>query len=146
MKESMDVLSTVTNAITLLLLAIVAISLVVGGVGITNILYVVVTERTSEIGLRKAVGATYKDIMLQILFESILITMLAGLVGIIIGIGAAYLISILAKNYGLAWRFVVPIQAYLTAIIFSLIFGVLFGLFPARKAARLQPIEAMRKE
>ena len=146
MQESLAVLGTVTNAVTYLLLALVAISLVVGGVGITNILYVIVTERTQEIGLRKAVGATYRDIMLQILIESIMITVLAGLTGIVIGVIMSYFISLIAVSYGLAWKFIVPLKAYLTAIIFSLVFGVLFGLFPARKAARLNPVEALRKE
>jgi len=146
MAESIEVLGTVTNAITLLLLAIVAISLVVGGVGIMNILYVVVSERTMEIGLRKAVGATYRDIMFQIIIESILITSLASLAGIIFGVALAFLISIFAKSYGLAWKFLIPAEAYITAILFSIIFGVLFGLFPARKAAKLDPIVALRKE
>ncbi len=146
MAESVEVLSTVTNAITILLLAIVAISLVVGGVGITNVLYVIVSERTAEIGLRKAVGATYKDIMRQFLYESIIITLLAGIIGTIFGGLVSYLISIAANSYGLNWKFIVPPEAFITAFGFSLIFGVLFGIFPARKAARLQPVEALRKE
>jgi len=146
MIESLAMLKTVTNAITWLLIGIVAISLVVGGVGVMNIMYVVVSERTSEIGLRKAVGATFRDIMLQFLIESVLITLLGGIIGIALGIGASYLIAVGARNYGLAWKFIVPLKAYIVAIGFSTVFGVLFGLYPARQAARLDPIEALRNE
>lgn len=146
MQEMMDILGTITGAITLLLLSIVGISLVVGGVGVMNIMYVVVSERTMEIGLRKAVGAKSSNIIMQFLFESIFITLMGGAVGIVIGIGAAYLIYWGAKNYGLDWNFNVPLEAYITALGFSVVFGVLFGLYPARKAARLNPIEALRKE
>ena len=146
MTESMEIMETVTGAITILLLAIVAISLVVGGVGILNIMYVVVTERTSEIGLRKAVGATYRSIMSQFLLEAVLITILGGIIGIILGVVISYLISFGANSYGLDWDFSIPIKAFVTALSFSTIFGILFGVYPARKAARLDPIEALRRE
>jgi putative ABC transport system permease protein len=146
MIEALATLKTVTDALTYLLLAIIIISLLVGGVGVMNIMYVVVSERTAEIGLRKAVGATFKDIMLQFLVESIMITLLGGIIGIALGWGLAYLIAVVAKNYGLAWQFTVPLQAYLVALGFSLVFGVLFGLYPARQAAKLDPIEALRNE
>jgi putative ABC transport system permease protein len=146
MTESMEIMETVTGAITLLLLAIVAISLVVGGVGILNIMYVVVTERTSEIGLRKAVGANFRDIMLQFLIESVLITIAGGIIGILLGICISFIIFIGARNSGLDWEFSVPIKAYIVALTFSTFFGILFGLYPARKAARLDPIEALRSE
>jgi putative ABC transport system permease protein len=146
MAEMMKTLGTITNALTILLLAIVAISLIVGGVGIMNIMYVIVSERTSEIGLRKAVGAKFYDIMLQFLVESILVTVIGGVVGIVVGVGISYLIYFGATNYGYDWRFSVPPRAYIIALIFSLVFGVLFGLYPARKAAKLDPINALRKE
>ncbi len=146
MQESMDILETVTGAVTLLLLAIVAISLVVGGVGILNIMYVVVTERTHEIGLRKAVGARYSDIMYQFLIESVIITILGGIIGSIIGSGISYLISLGAGYAGLDWQFSIPAQAFYVAIGFSAFFGVAFGLYPARKAARMDPITALRNE
>ena len=146
MEEMMEMLNIITDAITILLLAIVGISLLVGGVGITNIMYVVVNERTSEIGLRKSVGARKKDVLIQFLIESILITLLGGILGILIGIGASYLISQGAGYYGLAWEFTIPIKSYLTALGFSLVFGVIFGLYPARKAATLDPITALRLE
>lgn len=146
MTEMMDMLDIITGAITYLLLAIVAISIVVGGVGIMNIMYVIVSERTSEIGLRKAVGANFSDIMSQFVIESILITIIGGVVGIIIGVAISYLISIGANYYGLDWEFSVPIKAYVVAFSFSLVFGVAFGAYPARKAARMQPAEALRNE
>jgi putative ABC transport system permease protein len=146
MVEAMEIMDTVTNAITLLLLAIVVISLVVGGVGILNIMYVVVTERTAEIGLRKAVGARYRDILMQFLIESILVTIIGGIIGIILGVGISFLIAWGASNYGFDWEFKVPIKAFFIAVGFSAFFGLVFGVYPARKAARLDPIEALRAE
>ncbi|MFH1662240.1 MAG: ABC transporter permease [Candidatus Falkowbacteria bacterium] len=146
MTESMEIMETVTGAITLLLLAIVAISLVVGGVGILNIMYVVVTERTSEIGLRKAVGARYKDIMFQFLIEAIIITIIGGIAGIIIGVLVSFLIFWGANSYGLDWDFVIPLKAFIVALGFSAVFGIAFGVYPARKAARMDPITALRNE
>lgn len=146
MAEMLSMLDTITNALTILLLAIVAISLIVGGVGIMNIMYVVVSERTAEIGLRKAVGAKYNDIMLQFLIESILVTLIGGVIGIVAGVAIAILISWGANAYGLDWRFGIPLKAYIVALVFSIIFGIFFGLYPARKAAKLDPITALRNE
>jgi putative ABC transport system permease protein len=146
MQESMDILDTVTGAITLMLLAIVAISLIVGGVGVMNIMYVIITERTAEIGLRKAVGAKYRDIMMQFLVESVIITLIGAVVGVLVGIGASYLISVGANYYGLDWDFVIPLKAYYVSLAFAVVFGLGFGIYPARKAARLDPIEALRQE
>ncbi len=146
MTEMMNTLNTVMNAITLLLLAIVAISLVVGGVGIMNVMYVVVTERTAEIGLRKAVGAKYADIMLQFLIESVIVTVIGGVIGIFFGILFSFLISYGANSYGLDWQFSIPLRAFVVALGFSAVFGILFGIYPARKAAKMDPIEALRNE
>jgi putative ABC transport system permease protein len=146
MADMMKTLDTITGAITLLLLAIVAISLIVGGVGILNVMYVVVTERTAEIGLRKAVGARYSDIMWQFITESILVTLAGGVIGIIIGIGLSYAIFIGARSFGLDWNFSIPIKAYITALSFSIFAGLVFGVNPARRAARMDPVEALRKE
>lgn len=147
MAELLSTLDTITSALTFLLLAIVAISLLVGGVGIMNIMYVVVTERTAEIGLRKAVGAKFNDIMKQFLVEAVLITLLGGIIGIVIGAGISGLIAVVATKFlNLQWEFIIPPKAYITSIIFSIICGVVFGVYPARKAAHLDPIEALRSE
>lgn len=146
MAEALKTLETVTDAITILLLAIVAISLVVGGVGIMNIMYVIVSERTKEIGLRKAVGARYGEILKQFLFESVIITVLGGIIGVTIGIVFSYLISFGANYFGFDWKFAIPIKSFIVAFGFSFIFGVVFGVYPARKAARMDPIKALRSE
>lgn len=130
-----------TSTITLLLGSIAAISLLVGGIGIMNIMMVSVTERTREIGIRKALGATYRDIMLQFLIESIVIGILGGTGGIILGIVASLLIATLG---GL--NTVVSVLAVLVSFSFSVAVGLFFGIYPARKAALLDPIEALRFE
>ena len=145
MVEAQEMIDTVMGAITLLLISIVTISLIVGGVGIMNIMYVAVSERSEEIGLRKAVGANYSDIMKQFLIESILITLLGAIIGIIVGIIISFFISIGANYSNLDWEFSIPANAYLVAICFSIICGILFGLYPAREAGKLDPIMALRK-
>jgi len=146
MSEMMSMLDTITGALTILLLSIVAVSLVVGGVGVMNVMYLIVSERTPEIGLRKAVGARFRDIMIQFLAESVLVTIIAGFVGIILGLAFSYLLALGASYYGFDWRFIVPFRAFVVAFLFSVFFGIFFGIFPARKAARLEAVEALRKE
>lgn len=140
-------LSTITSVLTLFLAAVAAISLLVGGIGIMNIMLVSVTERTKEIGLRKALGATYKDILTQFLTEAILLTGAGGVVGVLLGTVLSYGISlILSKVAGLAWVFSFPVGATLLGIGVSGGIGLIFGLYPARKAAQKSPIEALRYE
>ena len=146
MKEMLETTSTITNGITILLLLIVAVSLIVGGVGILNVMYVIVSERTPEIGLRKAVGAKFRDIMTQFLVESVLITLIGAFFGIILGIFFSFLICVGANYFGLEWKFVVPLKSFVVSILFAIFFGVIFGIFPARKAGKLNPVEALRKE
>jgi putative ABC transport system permease protein len=137
----METASETTGTITLLLANIAAISLVVGGIGIMNIMLVSVTERTREIGIRKALGARYADILLQFLIEAVVIGVTGGMIGIALGIGASYVISMLA-----GWNTVVSSSAIVLSFGFSVLIGLFFGIYPARKAALLDPIEALRYE
>jgi putative ABC transport system permease protein len=130
-----------TQTITLLLGNIAAISLLVGGIGIMNIMLVSVTERTREIGIRKALGATYYNILLQFLIEAIVIGVTGGLIGILLGIGTSLAISAVA-----GWNTVISVASILLAFGFSVLIGLFFGIYPARKAALLDPIEALRYE
>lgn len=130
-----------TRTITLLLGNIAAISLLVGGIGIMNIMLVSVTERTREIGIRKALGATYYNILLQFLIEAIVIGVTGGLIGVLLGMGASLAISAIA-----GWNTVVSISSIVLAFSFSVLIGLFFGIYPARKAALLDPIDALRYE
>ena len=129
------------QVMTMLLASIAGVSLIVGGIGIMNIMLVSVTERTKEIGVRVAIGATEQDVQRQFLLESVVLSLLGGAVGIIVGIGSSILI-----NYVLHWTVSVSALAIGAAVIFSTAIGVAFGYYPARKAARLDPIEALRFE
>lgn len=146
MAEMLDTLGTVTGAVTYLLLAIVLISLLVGGVGIMNIMYVTVTERTPEIGLRKAMGASKNDVIRQFLIESLLITFWGWLLGVVLGVLAAYLLSSLALYFNINWQFVFPTSGLGISFLFSLACGFLFGYRPAIQASKLDPVTALRKE
>ena len=146
MDEIRSTLETVVGGITLLLIALVCISLVVGGVGITNIMYVTVTERTFEIGLRKSLGAKSKDILWQFLIEAMMLTSAGGVVGVIFGILVSYGIYLGATSFGLKWIFTVPLYAVILSIGFSTAVGLFFGIYPAKRAAELDPIVAIRKE
>lgn len=146
MTEAKAMIDTIFNGITLLLIALAGISLLVGGVGIMNIMYVSVTERTFEIGLRKAVGAQRKLILWQFLLEAVIITLLGGAGGIIVGVGAAYLISLIAGLFGFSWQFVLPPSSIAIAFGFCAGVGLIFGYYPARHAANLDPISALRHE
>ncbi|MDP2927138.1 MAG: ABC transporter permease [bacterium] len=138
----------VTDALTALLLSVAAISLIVGGIGIMNIMLVSVTERTREIGLRKAVGATENDILIQFLLEAVLLTAIGGIIGIAVGAGFSFLTSlILTQVVGFGWGFSFPFSAAAAGLIVSSLVGLIFGLYPARKAAaKKDPIEALRYE
>jgi len=146
-QTAIDQVKTITNVLTSFLIAVAAISLIVGGVGIMNIMLVSVTERTREIGLRKAVGATNSDIMSQFLMEAVFLTGLGGIIGIILGASLSLLAAlILSKVVGLDWIFTFPISAMLLGIGVSAGVGFVFGLYPARQAAKKSPIEALRYE
>jgi putative ABC transport system permease protein len=130
-----------SRVLALLLAAVASVSLLVGGIGIMNIMLVSVTERTREIGLRMAVGARTRDILGQFLVEAVTLSLIGGLVGVALGIGASVLIAELA-----GWRIVLSPEAVGLAVAFAFVIGVFFGFYPARKAARLNPVEALRFE
>jgi putative ABC transport system permease protein len=144
--QVLDIYNTIFNGITILLIAIASISLIVGGVGIMNIMYVVVTERTAEIGLKKALGATNSDILKEFLIESVLVTILGGIIGVLFGSLLSWLLAIIATANGLTWVFTVPLYAIAIAVGVSAAIGISFGVLPARSAAKLDPIEALRYE
>jgi putative ABC transport system permease protein len=144
--QALDMITTVTNALQFFLAAMAALSLVVGGIGIMNIMLVSVTERTREIGLRKAVGANNFDIMSQFLIEAVSITVLGGLIGIAGGVILSTFISIVAKLLGYNWSLVISPASIIIAVTVSALVGIAFGLYPARKASRLEPVEALRYE
>jgi len=129
------------RTMSLLLGAIASVSLLVGGIGIMNIMLVSVTERTREIGIRMAVGARERDILTQFLIEAVTLSLIGGIVGIGLGVGGSALLSFLAQ-----WETLIAPQAILLAFLFSTVVGVFFGYYPARKAASLDPIEALRYE
>lgn len=137
----MDTMMETANTITMLLGCIAAISLLVGGIGIMNIMLVSVTERTREIGIRKALGATYDNILLQFLIEAMVIGIVGGTLGVLLGVGASYAIS-----YFAGWMTIISVPVILIAVLFSVGIGLFFGIYPARKAALLDPIEALRYE
>jgi len=130
-----------SRILTLLLAAVASVSLVVGGIGIMNIMLVSVTERTREIGLRMAVGARTKDILGQFLVEAITLSLIGGLIGVALGVGGALAIGKIA-----GWRILLSPESIVLAVAFSFAIGVFFGFYPARKAARLNPVEALRFE
>ena len=141
MSDIKDTLETTTKTMSMLLGAIAGISLLVGGIGIMNIMLVSVTERTREIGLRKAIGATNKDILVQFLIEAMLMSFLGGIFGVFFGWAVATLITVFA-----GWAVKVSLFSVVLSTSFSLVVGILFGLWPAKKAAALDPIEALRYE
>lgn len=140
-------LSTITTALTWFLVAVASIALFVGGVGIMNIMLVAVTERTREIGLRKALGATNRDILSQFLLEAVLLTAIGGIIGIILGSFLAFIIAFgLSKGLGLNWQFVFPWSGAILGFTVSTLIGLVFGGYPASQASKKSPIEALRYE
>lgn len=141
MNSIMETMEETTGTLTLFLGAVAAISLVVGGIGIMNIMLVSVTERTREIGVRKALGATYNVIVTQFLIEAVVISLMGGIIGIALGIGASKLIGLAS-----GMSTVISIPTIVMSFAFSMAIGLIFGIYPARKAAKLNPIDALHYE
>lgn len=141
LKQDMEQINTIMSILQLVIGSIAAISLLVGGIGVMNIMLVSVTERTREIGIRKALGAEYKDIMIQFLIEAVAISTIGGSIGTLIGLSGGFILAIVTK-----FPFVVSPLTVVIAFIFSAAIGIFFGLYPANKAARMNPIDALRYE
>ena len=141
MKETLDMVNSITGTVTLMVGAIAAISLLVGGIGIMNIMYVTVTERTREIGLRMAVGAKNRTILRQFLFESTILSLLGGVVGMVLGVAIAWLATLV-----LVWPFTLNAGVIVGSFVVCAAIGMFFGWYPARKASMLDPITALRFE
>ncbi len=144
--QALNILSSVTDVLKYFLVSISAISLLVGGVGIMNIMLISVKQRIWEIGLRKAIGAQKKNILFQFLTESIFLTLFGGVTGILIGVGLSYLISLIVISLGYEWRFIVTTGSVLLSFSISLLVGLVFGMYPAYKAGKVSPMEALRYE
>jgi putative ABC transport system permease protein len=145
-KDALDLVTTITDALRYFLAAMAALSLLVGGVGIMNIMLVGVTERTREIGIRKALGATKRQIRFQFLLEAVILTLIGGLVGLISGFLASYLIAVIVSSLGYDWAFVISLPSAVLALGISALIGIIFGYYPAKRASSLNPIEALRYE
>lgn len=144
--SAIEIISTVTDAMRYFLLAVGTISLIVGGVGVMNVMLIAVNQRINEVGLRKAVGAKNSDVMIQFLIESATISFVGGVWGIIFGIAVSYLASVIINSLGYDWKFIISPISILVAVSVSVLIGIFFGLYPARKASKISPMEALRYE
>lgn len=144
--SAIKLIEKITDILRYFLLAVGAMSLLVGGVGIMNVMLIAVNQRIREVGLRKSIGARTSDILWQFVIESSAISFLGGTIGIILGIGVAFLASIIIQALGYHWPFIVSWQSIVVATFVSISIGMIFGLYPARKASRVSPMEALRYE
>jgi len=144
--QALNMVTNITNVLKYFLAGIAAISLLVGGVGIMNIMLISVTQRIREVGLRKAVGARNRHIITQFLIEAVFITLVGGIIGIIFGILISLLAAVVINALGYEWEFLISFSSIVVATMVSAAIGLLFGLYPARKAARISPMEALRYE
>ncbi|NCU28282.1 MAG: FtsX-like permease family protein [Candidatus Moranbacteria bacterium] len=146
LSDALKMITSITDVLRTFLGLMAGISLIVGGIGIMNIMLVTVSERTREIGLRKAIGATTRKIRDQFLLEAVVITSIGGIIGILVGIFISYIIALGVRFAGYDWAFVISPFAVILAVSVSVLTGIIFGLHPARKASKLDPIEALRYE
>ncbi len=146
MQQGLNTLVSVTGSIKLFLTAIAFIALIVGGIGIMNVMYIAVTERTREIGLRKALGAKQADILKQFLTEAVVITGIGGIIGVIIGFAVSWLIATVIQQLGYSWDFIVTPDSVLYASVIIVGIGIVFGYAPAKRAAEYNAIEALKYE
>ncbi len=146
LSQALDVFTGITSGLKFFLAAIAAISLIVGGIGITNIMLMTIKERTREIGLRKAIGAKPENIKNQFLIEALVLTVIGGVGGIVVGISLSFVLAIVVQQLGYEWQFVVPPTGIIASVAVSIIIGLTFGVYPAKKAAKLNPIESLRYE
>ncbi len=144
--QALDILSSITQALKMFLAAVAAISLIVGGIGIMNIMFVTVSERTREIGLRKAIGAKRRDILWQFLFESAVMTSLGGLIGIMLGVLISAVIALGVNYFGYDWKLIITPISVFWAVFMATSVGLAFGLWPANRASLMSPMEALRKQ
>ena len=144
--QALEMIKNITNVLRYFLLAIGTISLIVGGVGIMNTMLIVVNQRIREVGLRKAVGAKTKNILLQFLIESSAISFFGGVLGIIFGIIMSYLAAIIMQALQYKWPFMISWQSIVVAMLVSIGIGVVFGMYPARRASKISPMDALRYE
>lgn len=144
--QALNMLTTITDVLKYFLTAVAAISLIVGGVGIMNIMLISVHQRIREVGLRKAVGAKNIHIISQFLIEAIFITLIGGILGIILGIAVSFLTAVIIQNLGYDWEFVITLNSIILATSISVTIGIIFGIYPARKASKISPMEALRYE
>jgi putative ABC transport system permease protein len=144
--QALDTFTTITNALSFFLASIAAVSLIVGGIGISNVMLMTVKERTREIGLKKAIGAKPSQIQKQFLLEAMTLTGIGGIIGIILGIFFSFLVAFGAQYMEYKWDFVVSPLSIVSSVLVSLLIGIVFGMYPAKKAAQLNPIDALRYE
>ncbi len=144
--DALDIISTITNSLKFFLAAMAALSLLVGGIGIMNIMLMSVKERTREIGLRKAVGANNSNIITQFLLETVAMTTIGGAFGVILGISISYIASLVIQQLGYSWTFSVSLSSIILSLMVASITGLVFGIYPASKASKLSPVEALRYE
>lgn len=144
--QAISIITNITDILKYFLTSIAAISLLVGGVGIMNIMLISVNQRIREIGLRKAVGARSRHIVTQFLIESVFLTLVGGIIGIIFGISISFLASVIINALGYNWEFIISPSSIVVATSVSVLIGILFGLYPARKASQISPMEALRYE